>query len=89
MAQPPAAAATAAPSAAMAPAATADPSDAEKQRALLMQIMALTAEQINALPPQQRDQILQLVVLHRHAVHSPHSLARAARPAEPLIVDFT
>lgn len=37
---------------------------AEQQRALIMQIMSLTPEQINALPPQQRDQVLQLVSHH-------------------------
>jgi cleavage stimulation factor subunit 2 len=34
--------------------------NAEQQRALLVQIMSLTPEQINALPPQQRDQVLLL-----------------------------
>lgn len=32
----------------------------EQQRALIMQIMSLTPEQINALPPGQREQVLQL-----------------------------
>ena len=35
-------------------------SAAEQQRALIMQIMSMTPEQINLLPPQQRDQVLQL-----------------------------
>ena len=35
-------------------------STVEQQRALIMQIMSMTPEQINLLPPQQRDQVLQL-----------------------------
>lgn len=38
--------------------------NAEQQRAIIAQIMSLTPEQISALPPQQRDQVLQLVRLH-------------------------
>lgn len=33
---------------------------AEQQRNLIMQIMNMTPEQINMLPPAQRDQVLQL-----------------------------
>lgn len=33
----------------------------DQQRALIVQIMNMTPEQINALPPQQREQVLQLV----------------------------
>jgi cleavage stimulation factor subunit 2 len=36
---------------------------AEQQRELIMRIMSFTPEQINALPPHQRDQVLQLVIL--------------------------
>lgn len=36
------------------------PVNAEQQRALIMQIMNLTTEQINALPAQQREQVIQL-----------------------------
>jgi cleavage stimulation factor subunit 2 len=35
--------------------------ETEQQKALLMQVLQLTDEQINALPPQHRDQIRQLV----------------------------
>lgn len=59
--------------------APADLSDAEKQRALLVQIMGLTAEQINALPPQQRDQVLQLV--GRARPRSPFSARSSASPS--------
>ena len=38
----------------------ANTSTVEQQRALIMQIMSMTPEQINLLPPQQRDQVLQL-----------------------------
>lgn len=40
--------------------AATNPSNVEQQRALIMQIMGMTPEQINLLPPQQRDQVLQL-----------------------------
>lgn len=33
---------------------------AEQQKALIMQIMSMTPEQINLLPAQQREQVLQL-----------------------------
>lgn len=33
---------------------------ADQQRNLIMQIMSMTPEQINMLPPAQRDQVLQL-----------------------------
>ncbi len=35
-------------------------SPAEQQRNLIMQIMGMTPEQINMLPPGQREQVLQL-----------------------------
>ena len=35
-------------------------SSAEQHKALIMQIMSMTPEQINLLPAQQRDQVLQL-----------------------------
>lgn len=37
------------------------PNVQEQQKALLMQVMHLTEEQINALPAEHRDQIRQLV----------------------------
>lgn len=36
------------------------PQSAEQQRQLIMQIMNMTPEQINMLPPGQREQVLQL-----------------------------
>lgn len=48
----------------------------EQQKALLMQVMQLTDEQINALAPEHRDQIRQLVsvfILVNHPIHCyPH-----------------
>ena len=42
----------------------------EQQKALLMQVMQLTDEQINALAPEHRDQIRQLVsVCQSYPVH--------------------
>lgn len=35
-------------------------SSVEQQKALIMQIMSMTSEQINLLPAQQREQVLQL-----------------------------
>jgi hypothetical protein len=36
------------------------PISAEMEKALLQQVMSLTPEQINLLPPEQRNQVLQL-----------------------------
>ena len=36
------------------------PAAIEQQKALIMQIMNMTPDQISLLPPQQRDQVLQL-----------------------------
>ncbi len=50
------------------------PSESEQQqRELIMQIMAMTPEQVDALPPQQRDQVIQL----------RSQLALRAEPASP------
>ena len=38
----------------------AGPQSAEQQRQLIMQIMNMTPEQINMLPPGQREQVMQL-----------------------------
>ncbi|PJF18321.1 hypothetical protein PSACC_01865, partial [Paramicrosporidium saccamoebae] len=43
--------------------------NAEQQRELIMRIMSLTPEQIDALPPQQRDQVLQLVIHYPQIVN--------------------
>ncbi|CAI5971442.1 unnamed protein product [Closterium sp. NIES-64] len=48
------------PSPAAAPAAPEPVLDVEQQKALLAQVMSLTPEQVNALPPDQRAQVLQL-----------------------------
>ncbi|GJP56493.1 hypothetical protein CLOM_g15558 [Closterium sp. NIES-68] len=45
---------------AAAPAAPEPVLDVEQQKALLAQVMSLTPEQVNALPPDQRAQVLQL-----------------------------
>jgi len=36
------------------------PGELEQQKALLQQVLSLTPEQINSLPPAQRQQVLQL-----------------------------
>jgi hypothetical protein len=36
------------------------PGELEQQKALLQQVLSLTPEQINSLPPDQRQQVLQL-----------------------------
>lgn len=38
----------------------------EMEKALLQQVMSLTPEQINLLPPEQRNQVLQLQQMLRH-----------------------
>ena len=49
------------------PVPVAQPEDeTEQQKALLMKVLQLTDEQINALPPQSRDQIRQLVRIYIH-----------------------
>lgn len=44
----------------------------EQQKALLMQVMQLTDEQINALAPEHRDQIRQLVSVCSYLDHLKH-----------------
>lgn len=44
----------------------------EQQKALLMQVMQLTDEQINALAPEHREQIRQLVNNHGYVRLAPH-----------------